>query len=142
MLVRNVPTDIRSPFSGVEPNGNSIFVFEAAGLCIAHLGNLDHALSDSQYAALGRMDVVMAPVDGGYMLDLPTMIAVLKRIKARIVIPMHWVGEAGLARFLAGMEDTFDVIDTGDATLTVSLRSLPDTPTVVILRPAYLRQDE
>lgn len=142
MLVRNVSTDIRSTLTGVEPLGNSIFVFEVAGLCIGHLGHLHHALTDDQYAALGRLDVVMAPVDGGYTLDPATMISVLRRIEARIVIPMHWFGETGLARFVAGMEDTFDVIDTGDATLTVSLRSLPDSPTVVVLRPAYLRQDE
>ena len=39
MLVRNVSTDIRSGiWQGSEPNGNSIFVFEVAGLCIGHLG--------------------------------------------------------------------------------------------------------
>ena len=37
MLVRNVSTDIRSGF-GMETKGNSIFVFEVAGLCIGHLG--------------------------------------------------------------------------------------------------------
>jgi len=41
LVVRNVPTDIRSG-GGVEANGNSIFVFEAEGLCIAHLGHLHH----------------------------------------------------------------------------------------------------
>ncbi|MEM7318675.1 MAG: MBL fold metallo-hydrolase, partial [Pseudomonadota bacterium] len=40
MLVRNVSTDIRSSFAGIEPKGNSIFVFEVEGLCIGHLGHL------------------------------------------------------------------------------------------------------
>ena len=43
VLVRNVSTDIRSQFSEVEEKGNSIFVFEMAGLCIGHLGHLHHA---------------------------------------------------------------------------------------------------
>ncbi len=64
MLVRNVSTDIRSQFGGTEDRGNSIFVFEVAGLCIGHLGHLHHEPNDAQYAALGRLDVVMAPVDG------------------------------------------------------------------------------
>ena len=57
MLVRNVPTDIRRPGGAVEPAGNSIFVFEVAGLCIGHLGHLHHEPTPQQYAALGRLDV-------------------------------------------------------------------------------------
>ncbi|MCZ0812700.1 MAG: MBL fold metallo-hydrolase [Pseudomonadota bacterium] len=142
MLVRNVPTDIRSWDGTVETNGNSIFVFEAAGLCIAHLGHLHHEPSDEQYAALGRMDVVMAPVDGGLTLPLENMMNVLRRTKARIVIPMHWFADGSLGRFLSGMEDAFDIIDTGAHEITVSLRSLPARPTIMVLRPAYLREDE
>ena len=40
VLVRNVTTDLLR-FAAV-PDGNSIFIFEAAGLCIGHLGHLHH----------------------------------------------------------------------------------------------------
>ena len=70
MLVRNVPTDVRSGWAGVRPDGNSIFVFEVGGLCIGHLGHLHHEPDDAQYAALGRLDVVMAAVDGGITLKI------------------------------------------------------------------------
>src|SRR6056297_4289082 len=139
MVIRNVPTDIRS-YGKVEPKGNSIFVFEAAGLCIGHLGHLHHEPSDEQYAALGRMDVVMAPVDGGFTMPLENMMNVLRRLKARIVIPMHWFADGSLGRFLNGMEDEFRIVETGESTLTVSLRSLPDDPTIMVLRPSYLRE--
>lgn len=142
MVVRNVPTDIRSWNGGVDPNGNSIFVFEAAGLCIGHLGHLHHEPNDAQYAALGRMDVVMAPVDGGYTMSLDNMMNVLRRLKARIVIPMHWFADGSLGRFLAGMEGDFDIIETGGSEITVSLRSLPDRPTIMVLRPSLLRDEE
>jgi len=141
MLIRNVPTDIRSWQGGVEPKGNSIFIFEAAGLCIGHLGHLHHVPSDEQFAAIGRLDVVMAPVDGGYTLALPEMIAVLKRLKSRIVIPMHWFADGSLQRFLTGMSDEFTVIRPGTSHIEVSLRSLPDDPTIIVLRPAWLRDD-
>jgi len=141
MLVRNVSTDIRSG-GGIEPEGNSIFVFEVAGLCIGHLGHLHHEPTDAQYAALGRLDVVMAAVDGGLTLDLPTMIGVLHRLRSSIVIPMHWFGDATLAAFLQGMEREFDVVPTGASELTVSLDRLPARPTVMVLSPAYLRPDE
>jgi L-ascorbate metabolism protein UlaG (beta-lactamase superfamily) len=140
MLVRNVPTDVRGAYSDtVREAGNSIFVFEAAGLCIGHLGHLHHVPTDEQFAAIGRLDVVMAPVDGGYTMSLPEMIEVMRRFKARIVIPMHWFADGSLSRFVAGMEDEFEVVQTGESHLDVSLRSLPDLPTVMVLRPSWLR---
>ena len=138
LLVRNVSTDIRSQFSGVEPKGNSIFIFEVAGLCIGHLGHLHHVPTDEQFAAIGRLDVVMAPVDGGMTLPLPDMIRVLKRLKSSVVIPMHWFGIFTLDAFLAGMADEFVIQRTSDSSLDVSLRTLPDRPTIVVLEPRIL----
>ncbi len=138
VYIRNVPTDIRS-FNGVEEKGNSIFVFEFEGLCIGHLGHLHHEPDDAQFAALGRLDVVMAAVDGGMTLDLPTMLRVLKRLKSSVVIPMHWFQDYSLQAFLDGMSSEFDIVNEGAHSLTVSLRDLPDRPTVVVLRPNYLR---
>lgn len=142
MLVRNVSTDIRSQFDdGVLKNGNSIFVFEVGGLCIGHLGHLHHEPDAAQYAALGRMDVVMAPVDGGLTLDRPAMIRVLKRIRASIVIPMHWFGGLNLDAFLIEMAQDFDIQRAEDPYIEVSLRSLPSTPTIVVIQPRFLRED-
>jgi hypothetical protein len=141
MLVRNVPTDVRS-FQGVREAGNSIFVFEVAGLCIGHLGHLHHEPDEFQYAALGRLDVVMAPVDGGLTLDLPTMIRTLKRLRSSVVIPMHWFSQTSLDRFVAGMSDEFAIDDTNGSSFEVSLRTLPSRPTVVVLRPQFLDDAE
>ena len=43
--VRNVPTNIRDWRGGTERHGNSIFIFEMAKMCIAHLGHLHHTLT-------------------------------------------------------------------------------------------------
>ncbi|WP_298913476.1 MBL fold metallo-hydrolase [uncultured Roseobacter sp.] len=138
VLIRNVSTDIRSQFSSVETEGNSIFVFEMAGLCIGHLGHLHHEPDAAQYAALGRLDVVMAPVDGGYTLDLPTMTRALKRLKSSIVIPMHWFSLFALDDFLSGMSDEFAIVEVGGPSLEVSLDRLPGRPTIMVLRPEWL----
>lgn len=143
MLVRNVPTDVRGYDSAtVRKNGNSIFVFEVAGLCIGHLGHLHHEPDAAQYAALGRLDVVMAPVDGSMTLDLPTMIRVLTRLRSSVVIPMHWFGSYSLERFLLGIGEEFEVTRPGSGSLEVSLRSLPSRSTVVVLEPTMLRDPE
>lgn len=140
VLIRNVSTDIRSAFSAVESEGNSIFVFEMAGLCIGHLGHLHHEPNHEQYAALGRLDVVMAPVDGGYTLDLATMTRVLKRLRSSVVIPMHWFSLSALDDFLRGMSDQFAVVEVGGPSLEMSLERLPSRPTVMVLRPEYLSE--
>ena len=139
MLVRNVPTNIRDGFGGAIRDGNSIFVFEVAGLCIGHLGHLHHEPDDLTYAALGRLDVVMAPVDGGMTLDRDSMIRVLKRLRSSLVLPMHWFGDYTLAGFLDGMAGDFAVQRPGQSWIEISARSLPKTPTIMVLRPAYLR---
>ncbi len=138
MVVRNVSTDIRSQFSGREDNGNSIFVFEVAGLCIGHLGHLHHIPSEEQFIELGRLDVVMAPVDGGLTLTLPEIISTLKRLRSSIVIPMHWFSRRSLDAFLIGIANDFAIKNTGSSTLTLSLENLPSQPTVMVLEPQWL----
>lgn len=139
MLVRNVTTDTRGPFGeGARRAGNSIFIFEAGGLCIGHLGHLHQIPSDEQYAAIGRLDVVMVPVDGGYTMRLQDMAGVVKRLRSSVVIPMHWFSRQSLDAFLADMSTEFTVVETGGAEIALSLDDLPSEPTIMVLDPAYL----
>ncbi len=142
MLVRNVSTDIRSAFGGDEPRGNSIFVFEVEGLCIGHLGHLHHEPTDAQYAALGRIDVLMVPVDGGYTLPLDTVVRVVDRLRSSVVIPMHWFSGFALERFLTDISDSFAVDLRAESSMEISLHDLPSRPTVVVLRPSWLRDGD
>jgi len=143
MLVRNVTTDIRDRFTGARiEDANSIFIFEVAGLCIGHLGHLHHEPSDETYAAIGRLDVVMAAVDGGLTVDIPTMIRIVKRLKSSVVLPMHWFSGVSLEVFLDGVSDEFAVLRPGGSSLELSLRSLPSRPTVVVLQPQFLSDGE
>lgn len=142
MLVRNVSTDIRSRWGdGVEPKGNSIFVFEVGGLCIGHLGHLHHVPNDEQFAALGRVDVLMAPVDGGMTLPLADMMQVIRRLKSSVIIPMHWFSDFALDGFLVGMSQDFPIERVNGSSMEVSLRTLPSRPTIYVLRPGWLRDE-
>ncbi len=137
MLVRNVTTDTRGPFGeGALANGNSIFVFEAGGLCIGHLGHLHQIPNDEQYAAIGRLDVVMVPVDGGYTLAIDDMVGIVKRLRASVVIPMHWFSGASLEVFKTRMEGEFDIVETGLSEMDFAQNELPGRPAILILDPA------
>src|SRR5215475_1514668 len=105
--VRNVPTNIRDFSGGTERYGNSIFIFEIASLCIAHLGHLHHTLTQQQLDDIGRVDVVMVPVDGSYTLDLDGMIEVLRSLKAPLIIPMHFFSSYTLDRFIARIRELY-----------------------------------
>ena len=135
--IRNVPTDIRT-WSGIrEKDGNSIFIFEVAGLCIGHLGHLHHELTPEHRGWIGRLDVVMVPVDGAFTMAHSAMIGVLKDLRARIILPMHYFGAGTLANFISSLQQEFLVEFKDDATIILSEDMLPAQPKVIVL-PGYL----
>ena len=131
--VRNVPTNIRNWSGGTERYGNSIFIFEIANMCIAHLGHLHHTLTQRQLDEIGRVDVVMAPVDGNYTLDLDGMMEVLTALKAPLIIPMHFFGWYTLDRFLKRAEAQWPIERADTPSLVVSKTTLPKTPKILVL---------
>jgi L-ascorbate metabolism protein UlaG (beta-lactamase superfamily) len=133
--IRNVPTNIRNYIGGgTERHGNSIFIFEIANMCIAHLGHLHHTLTQQQLNEIGRIDVVMVPVDGGATLDLDGMVEVLQALKAPVMIPMHFFSTYSLRRFLdtLGGRD-YDVEFGETSSVVVSKTTLPAKPKVLVL---------
>ena len=131
--VRNVPTNIRNWSGGTERYGNSIFIFEIANLCIAHLGHLHHTLTQQQLNDIGRVDVVMAPVDGHYTLDLDGMLEVLTALKAELIIPMHFFDYYTLDRFVERARDKWPIEKAAVPSLVVSKATLPKSRKIVIL---------
>lgn len=134
VLIRNVTTDIRSAWSGIEFDGNSIFIFEVQGLCIGHVGHLHQEPSDNQYAQIGRLDVVFVPIDGGTTMSQPAMMRVVERLRSSIVIPMHWFSQYTLGQFVQQTDADGLAVEINDTpTIRVSLNSLPPRPTLVVL---------
>jgi L-ascorbate metabolism protein UlaG (beta-lactamase superfamily) len=131
--VRNVPTNIRDWSGGSIAYGNSIFIFEIAGLCIGHLGHLHHTLTDQQIAQIGQLDVVMVPVDGSYTMDTAGMVEVLKALRARLILPMHYFNPSTLNRFLDRIRNDFLVETAKEPVIVVSQATLPSEPKVLVL---------
>ena len=131
--VRSVPTNIRDHAGGTERYGNSIFIFEIANLCIAHLGHLHHTLTQQQLNEIGRIDVVMAPVDGNDTLDLDGMFDVLTALKAQLIIPMHFFGWYTLDRFVDRASKQWPVEKAEVPSVVVSKATLPKSPKILVL---------
>ena len=132
MRVWNVPTNARDWSGGVRINGNSIFIFAVGDLCLAHLGHLHQRLTPAHLEALGRIDVLMVPIDGAYTMGVPLMVDVVKQIEPKIVLPMHYWGRSQLDRFvtlLAPLEPAFVWPDK--PTIEVAKEELPDKLTII-----------
>jgi len=133
MHVSNLPTNIRDWQGGTEYYGNSIFLFESAGLCVAHLSHLHHLLTEQDVATLGHIDVVMAAVDGIYTMSQPDMVKVLDELQPRIVMPMHYFTREVLDQFLALEKDRYAVREFSPPTAMVSRTTLPARPEIWVL---------
>jgi len=139
VFIRNVTTDIRG-WDGIrEKDGNSIFIFEVADMCIGHLGHLHHTLGPEYLGVIGQLDIVMVPVDGSYTMSQPAMMEVLKLLKARLILPMHYFSRSRLETFLAQVGDGYDVKVNDSPSVTVTAASLPAKPTVMVLPGPELR---
>jgi L-ascorbate metabolism protein UlaG (beta-lactamase superfamily) len=136
LRIRNVTTDIRFGAANRITDGNSIFIFETGGLCIGHLGHLHHELTPGHIGWIGRLDVVMVPVDGRMTMPHQNMMAVLKEIKAAVIIPMHIFGPESLNAFLSEARKSFKISYLDSRELTVSPKSLPTEATVMVM-PGY-----
>jgi L-ascorbate metabolism protein UlaG (beta-lactamase superfamily) len=131
VLIRNVTTDVL--FGNVRiADGNSIFIFEVAGLCIGHLGHLHHDLTDAHYADIGRLDVVMVPIDGAMTLSLEGMTSIVQRLRSSIILPMHARGWATPADLISRLGPDFDHTYLDKRSFVVSLFDLPKRPTVIV----------
>jgi L-ascorbate metabolism protein UlaG (beta-lactamase superfamily) len=138
VLIRNVTTNIRRYFmddsSGqMIKDGNSIFIFEVAGLRIGHLGHLHHKLDDSHFAAIGRLDIVMVPIDGAYTMSLDGVSEITRRLRASVVLPMHRFATP-LDEFMQRIGQQFAIDERTERSFAISRETLPATPTVIILR--------
>jgi L-ascorbate metabolism protein UlaG (beta-lactamase superfamily) len=137
VFIRNVTTDIRryfgdGPGGDMIRDGNSIFIFEVAGLCIGHLGHLHHKLDESHFAAIGRLDIVMVPIDGTYTMSLDGISDITRRLRASVVLPMHRF-MTPLDEFMRRIGQQFEIDVRSERTLRISRDSLPTAPTVIIL---------
>ena len=131
LRVWNVPTNVRQG-TGTRYNGNSIFVFEAGGLCIAHLGHLHHVLTETHLADLGEIDVLLVPVDGGLTMAQEYMLQVIEQIDPTVVVPMHYFTLGSLDRFLALIRDRYDPVLLDEPSVVLSRLTLPYRKVLVL----------
>ena len=91
---------------GAERGENIVFLIEAEGIRICHLGDLGHLLTTEQLSGIGRVDVLMIPVGGGVTLKPDEVLKTIQQIKPKIILPMHFSVPERQSRFsLRGVDE-------------------------------------
>jgi L-ascorbate metabolism protein UlaG (beta-lactamase superfamily) len=109
LTVRGVETyhDVNE---GESRGGNIAFVFTLGEVTFCHLGDLGHVLTPEQVEAIGPVDVLFIPVGGVFTIDGTSAWDVIKLLKPKIIVPMHYrVGGLSLS-----IQDISTFLDRAD----------------------------
>ena len=77
---------------GAKRGPNTMRIFSAEGLRVAHLGDLGCGLTPEQAEALSGLDALLIPVGGFYTIDAKQAKVLIDQIQPRVTIPMHYRG--------------------------------------------------
>ena len=97
------------PSAGTERGPNTIACFTLDGLRVCHLGDLGQpALRPEQIAAVGEVDVLFIPAGAGPTIGGETAAAVVRELRPRLVVPMHY--RTGAVNFLDPPDEFLDAL--------------------------------
>jgi len=112
------------------------FVFDLGAICVAHLGDLAHKLTEEQIKAFGKVDIAMIPIGGMFTMPPDTAREVLQQLKPKIAIPMHYrENTALLDMFVKGYPNKY--LNSNKSTFSKS--ALPPPTQVVVFTPWQMR---
>ena len=127
------------PSEGKERGNNLVFMIEADGLRLAHMGDLGHTLAQETVKKMGRVDIVLLPVGGFYTIDSDEAGMVMNDIKPKFTIPMHYKTPkcefpiAGIEAFTAGKKG-IKMVNAYE--IEVNKDSLPKEPEIIVMHYA------
>ncbi len=127
------------PSKGKERGNNLMFVIEADGLILAHMGDLGHTLEKDTVKEVGKIDILFLPVGGFYTIDAKEATKVMHDINPVITIPMHYKTEkcnlpiSELKGFTGGKKS---VKVTNVSEVEIKKETLPKEPEIIVLRYA------
>lgn len=127
---------------GSERGKNTIYVIEAEGLRLCHLGDLGHLPDENLVNQIGDVDVLMIPVGGEFTIGPKDAYEIVSKIEPYFVIPMHYK-MPGVAETFANLQPVESFLKesglTAETLLKFSIRKediMEDQSTKVIVLQA------
>jgi L-ascorbate metabolism protein UlaG (beta-lactamase superfamily) len=118
---------------GAKRGNNIMYKFTMDGIKFCHLGDLGHDLDDEAVEKIGEVDVLFIPIGGTFTVDDKQAWDVIKKIRPRIVVPMHYkIG--GLSLSISGIDDflkqnPYNLLHVGNE-IDIEKEDLPSEPEV------------
>ncbi|MCX7965372.1 MAG: MBL fold metallo-hydrolase [Syntrophorhabdaceae bacterium] len=136
--IRAIPS-FHDPSKGNERGKNLIFVIEAEGLKVTHVGDLGHTLGKDTIKEIGAIDILLVPVGGFYTIDPKEATKVMEDLKPAVTIPMHFKTEK--CNFPIVSVDEFiknkkHVKKLNTSEVVYKKDTLPKEPEIVVLKYA------
>ena len=126
--------------AGTQRGPNTIFRFTLDGLRLCHFGDFGQAeLRAEQQQAIGNVDVLLLPVGGRPTVGGESAAAIVRALRPRLVVPMHYRTEAvnfldPPDEFLAALGSRVERLDESELEAERFLGTAED-PTVALLAP-------
>jgi len=123
---------------GKERGKNTMYLIEAEGLRICHMGDFGQKeLTQQQKEKILPLDILMIPVGGTYTIGPKEAVEIINEIEPKIVIPMHYFVE-GLQIKLAKVDDFLKIFGEKKINPIESLKIkkgeiLPENTKIVLL---------
>ena len=135
IIIRGIPT-YHDDVQGQKRGGNLVFLIEAEGLRIAHLGDLGHRLNPGQASALQDLDLLLIPVGGYYTIDAATAVNVMEDLAPRVTIPMHYRTQAAPDMPIAPVSGFLNLLEVSPEPmplLRITAQDISQRPSVVLM---------
>lgn len=125
---------------GAERGKNTIYLLEAEGLSLCHLGDLGHLLDEKIVEEFEDLDILLIPVGGGFTIGSSEAAKVVAQLGTKYVIPMHYRIE-GMGESFKDLQPVSEFLEEMGVEqsepkdeLSVSAKNLPEATEVVVLR--------
>jgi len=118
---------------GEKRRNNIIYKFTIEDITFCHMGDLGHDLDEDTVQKIGDVDILFIPIGGTFTLDAKQAWRIIKKVKPRIAVPMHYkIG--GLSLPITGIEpfleeNNYEILKVGNE-IDIEKEDLPEEPEI------------
>ena len=118
---------------GEKRGSNIIYKFTMNDIAFCHMGDLGHDLDEDAVQKIGDIDILFIPIGGTFTLDAKQAWRIIKKVKPRITVPMHYkIG--GLSLPITGIEpfleeSNYEILKVGNE-IDIEKEDLPEEPEI------------
>jgi len=118
---------------GEKRGSNIIYKFTMEDITFCHMGDIGHDLDEDTVQKIGDVDILFIPIGGTFTLDAKQAWRIIKKVKPRIAVPMHYkIG--GLSLPITGIEpflekSNYEILKVGNE-IDIEKEDLPEEPEI------------